>query len=132
MESPEESVAAALIAVAAKLTAQVIGMPAGGACLPALPEGPGEVPGDGPGDDGNWGWQSCTENLHHFSMRGPIRSYKFDLQTSAVAPCTRIFNGSAVLQTMELSHRYGGYKLADDDGIGVNHLIWSNGLLDPW
>ena len=22
---------------------------------------------------------------------------------------------------MELTHRYGGYKLADGDGIGVNH-----------
>ena len=36
----------------------------GAKCFPTLPEGPGEVPGDGPGDDSAWGWQSCTENLH--------------------------------------------------------------------
>ena len=131
-EDEEESAGASLIAAAAKITAQVIGKPAGGGCLPALPEGPGEVPGDGPGDDSNWGWQSCTENLHQFSARGPIRSYTFDLQRSAIGPCQKIFNGSAILQPEELTRRYGGYKLGDGAGIGVNHLIWSNGLLDPW
>jgi|EP01047_Picozoa_sp_COSAG01_P052951 hypothetical protein len=63
--------------------------------MAALAEGPGEVPGDGPGDDSNWGWQSCTENLHQFSMRGPIRKYTFDLHKSALEPCARVFNGAA-------------------------------------
>ena len=63
-----------LVAAAADITAKVIGKPPNG-CLPTLTEGPGEVPGDGPGDDSAWGWQSCTENLHQFSARGPVRSY---------------------------------------------------------
>ena len=65
---------AKLVAAAADITAKVIGKPPNG-CIPTLTEGPGEVPGDGPGDDSAWGYQSCTENLHQFSARGPIRSY---------------------------------------------------------
>ena len=65
---------AKLVAAAADITAKVIGKPPNG-CIPTLTEGPGEVPGDGPGDDSAWGFQSCTENLHQFSARGPIRSY---------------------------------------------------------
>ena len=54
------------------------------------------------------------------------------LKRSALEPCAAIFNRTAVLQPDELTRRYGGYRLADGNGIGVNHLIWSNGLLDPW
>jgi len=121
-----------LIAAAAKVTQMANGKPPPGGCSPALTEGPGGVPGDGPGDDSAWGWQSCTENLHQFSARGAVRSYSFDLQQSAAKPCRAVFNGSAVLRPMALTHRYGGYKLADGAGVGVNHVIWSNGLLDPW
>jgi|EP01043_Picozoa_sp_COSAG02_P043387 pimeloyl-ACP methyl ester carboxylesterase len=63
-----------LVAAAADITAKVVGKPPNG-CIPTLTEGPGEVPGDGPGDDTAWGWQSCTENLHQFSARGAVRSY---------------------------------------------------------
>eukprot|EP00615_Pteridomonas_danica_P000926 CAMPEP_0114356294 /NCGR_PEP_ID=MMETSP0101-20121206/20855_1 /TAXON_ID=38822 ORGANISM="Pteridomonas danica, Strain PT" /NCGR_SAMPLE_ID=MMETSP0101 /ASSEMBLY_ACC=CAM_ASM_000211 /LENGTH=549 /DNA_ID=CAMNT_0001498657 /DNA_START=28 /DNA_END=1677 /DNA_ORIENTATION=+ len=105
-------------------------------CFPTLEEGPGGVPGDGPGPD-SWGWQSCTENLHTFSARG-IRNYTFNMETSANQPCADIFGndastGQPLVQpdTSLLTRRYGGYKIGD--GLtGVSNLIWSNGLLDPW
>lgn len=122
-----------LLAAAVGITQKVVGNgQAVGPCIPTQPEGPGEVPGDGPGDDSAWGWQSCTENLHQFSARGPVRSYTFDLEKSAKKPCGKVFNDTAVLDPMALTHRYGGFQLADGNGVGVNHLIWSNGLLDPW
>ena len=37
-----------------------------------------------------------------------------------------------MLDTEALTHRYGGYRLADGKGVGVSKIIWSNGLLDPW
>lgn len=98
-------------------------------CLPTLLEGPGGVPGDGPGPDA-WGFQSCTENLHEFSARG-IRNYTFDMQRSAVEPCDKYFDGAVRPDPRALTQRYGGYRLGDGKA-GVSNLIWSNGALDPW
>mmetsp|Transcript_11218 Transcript_11218/g.27581 ORF Transcript_11218/g.27581 Transcript_11218/m.27581 type:complete len:484 (-) Transcript_11218:288-1739(-) len=118
----------ALISAAATVTRFSLGI-SGKACVPTLPEGPGGIPGDGPGP-GSWGWQSCTENLHQFSARG-IRSYTFSLEDSAGKPCAQLFNDTANLNTTRLTQMYGGYKLGD--GLaGISNIIWSNGALDPW
>ena len=81
----------------------------------------------GPGDDGAWGYQSCTENLHQFGARGPIRDYTFAV-ASIASICAKVFNGTSVLDSTALATRYGGYKLADVPGV-VSNVIWSNGVL---
>ena len=94
-----------------------------------MDEGPAGVPGDGPGP-GNWGWQSCTQNLHQFSARG-VRNYTFDLERSAGVPCARYFNNTAKLDTHALTRTYGGYALGDGK-VGVSNLIWyARGLPTP-
>ena len=112
--------------VAAKFTQVALNANAT-ACMKELVEGPGGVPGDGPGPD-SWGYQSCTENLHQFSSKG-IRTYTFDLEEDAVKPCDALFNGTAVLNTSKLTDLYGGYALEDGR---VTNIIFSNGALDPW
>ena len=62
----------------------ITGLAASGTnCIATMNEGPAGVPGDGPGP-GNWGWQSCTQNLHQFSARG-VRSYSPHRPTRARA-----------------------------------------------
>ena len=116
---------AALLGAAAKISKAALNGNAK-TCMKTLVEGPGGVPGDGPGPD-SWGWQSCTENLHQFSARG-IRSYNFDIEADAVKPCERLFNGTAILNTSKLTDLYGGYALPGR----VSNIIFSNGALDPW
>lgn len=117
-----------LLAAAASVTDMVIGYD-GKNCLPTLQEGPGGVPGDGPGSD-SWGYQSCTETLHGFSARG-FRNYTFSYEVSGVETCKRLYNGTVRPDMDSLTRRYGGYKLGD--GLaGITNIIWSNGLLDPW
>ena len=113
----------ALISVAGKFTSNFLGLGAEG-CLEALEEGPGGVPGDGPGPDA-WGYQSCTQTLHQFSSESLVRDYVFDLKAQN-ARCESLFG--VVPNTTELSARYGGYDLPKT----ATNLIWSNGLLDPW
>jgi len=120
-----------LIEAAASFAAESFGYSSGGPCIATLTEGPGSVPGDGPGP-GNWGWQSCTENLHQFSSRG-VRNFTFNLQTNAIDVCNAAFNQSVSPDTTALTRQYGGYALAYGDvSSGVSNLIWSNGGLDPW
>jgi pimeloyl-ACP methyl ester carboxylesterase len=123
--------AEAKIDAAAALVKQYVGLPADGSCLPALDEGPGGVPGDGPGGVGAWSYQSCTENLHMFSSRGAVRDYKFDLN-AVHALCDGAFNGT-VRPTPSgegsLTSTYGGWGIPTS---GVSNIIWSNGKLDPW
>mmetsp|Transcript_9664 Transcript_9664/g.18969 ORF Transcript_9664/g.18969 Transcript_9664/m.18969 type:complete len:311 (-) Transcript_9664:188-1120(-) len=119
----------ALIDLAANVTFMAMGFDAkSGGCMETLPEGPGGIPGDGPGP-GAWGWQSCTENLHQFSAKG-VRSYNFSM-AKVVDTCSRVFNGTATLNTTRLTQVYGGYKLGDGEA-GITNVIWSNGGLDPW
>jgi lysosomal Pro-X carboxypeptidase len=132
-ESESNGDAKALIAAAVNVTDTQVGTHSTSACFPTLGEGPGSVPGDGPGP-GNWGFQSCTENLHMFSARSPIgspsgiRDFKFNL-TKISDMCNGIFGVRP--DPMALAKRYGGFKLGD--GLaGVSNLIWSNGALDPW
>jgi len=119
-----------LIEAAAHITKMAMGTEGSSDCMQALVEGPGGIPGDGPGPN-SWGWQSCTENLHQFSARG-VRNYSFSLADSAEKPCSRIFNGRAVLNTTRLTQLYGGFKLGDGLIANVSNIIWSNGALDPW
>jgi len=97
-------------------------------CMPTIgPQGPGNIPGDGPGP-GQWGYQSCTETLHKFSSRG-IRNYSFDYTTSAYEPC--MSNYHITPDPNALTSRYGGYSLVNGDA-DITNIIWSNGALDPW
>ena len=122
---------AALIAAAATITDVAFGYTPSGSCIPTFVEGPGGVPGDGPGTDA-WGWQSCTENLHQFSSRGGVRDYTFSLMQTT-KDCSTYFNGTNVLDNGKLTRLYGGYALGDGTGEKkVTNLIWSNGLRDPW
>jgi len=98
-------------------------------CMPTLVEGPGGVPGDGPGSD-SWGYQSCTETLHQFSSVGAIRNYSFSFKGQSNY-CQKIFNHTVSPNPNALTDRFGGYKLGDGK-LNVSQLIWSNGGLDPW
>ena len=113
------------LAAAAEVTKIVLGTGSPDKCFAALVEGPGGVPGDGPGPD-SWGYQSCTENLHEFSSDSKVRTYAFDLaaQTSL---CESLFDDTAPDPT-RLTELYGGYEIP----AKVTNVIFSNGLLDPW
>ena len=63
----KQSSSAALIQAAAKVTARVIGAPASG-CMKALTEGPGGVPGDGPGDDSAWVLSTALPSIMLISL----------------------------------------------------------------
>jgi pimeloyl-ACP methyl ester carboxylesterase len=70
---------------------------AGTGCIPMEqarnPQAGGGIPGDGPQPNNSWGWQSCTENLHAFSVpRGSWRSYTFDLARVS-ALCAKYYQG---------------------------------------
>lgn len=126
----------ALIDAAAAVTGMALGYDVtAGSCFQTLVEGPGGVPGDGPGQD-SWGYQSCTETVHEFSSRGKdgggIRKYAFDMQTSANAVCKESFPTQEVAPNpTALTARYGGYMLGDGD-TDLTNVIWSTGSLDPW
>jgi lysosomal Pro-X carboxypeptidase len=116
-----------LVDAAAAMTNLALGVDPSEGCMETLEEGPGNIPGDGPGL-GAWGYQSCTETLHLFSSRG-IRDYEFDYKTSALEPCTDIWNVAP--DTNALTMRYGGFDIGDGK-TDITNMIWSNGLLDPW
>ena len=97
----------------------------GETCFPALVEGPGGVPGDGPGPD-SWGYQSCTENLHEFSSKSKVRDYTFDFEAQA-SLCGSLFDDTTP-DPHRLTALYGGYEIP----AKVTNVIFSNGLLDPW
>ena len=68
----------------------------GGACLPAADATSGQagggVPGDGPANSSAWGYQSCTETLHPFSVpAGAWREYTFN--ETALATLCRAYYG---------------------------------------
>mmetsp|Transcript_41376 Transcript_41376/g.81054 ORF Transcript_41376/g.81054 Transcript_41376/m.81054 type:complete len:499 (+) Transcript_41376:89-1585(+) len=101
-----------------------------GACRPTLPEGPGNVPGDGPGK-GSWGYQSCTETLHTFSSHGRegrgIRPFNYTEEGGMLADRCRELYG-VVPDVQLLTQAYGGYQIART----ASHIIFSVGALDPW
>lgn len=115
-----------LIKAGAEVTNLTLGISSSDQCFPTLPEGPGNIPGDGPGKT-SWGYQSCTETLHKFSSRG-IRKYIFEFNRST-EPCGDLYDVSPDVQA--LTSRYGGYSLGDGTST-ISNIIWSNGRLDPW
>ena len=115
-----------LVQAGATVSNMTLGTASSATCFATLEEGPGNIPGDGPGLT-SWGYQSCTETLHEFSSRG-IRKYVFDFERST-APCAELHNISP--DTNALSARYGGYNLGDGN-TEITNIIWSNGKLDPW
>jgi lysosomal Pro-X carboxypeptidase len=124
--SDDSSRDSCLVQAAASVTNMTLGTAASSSCFATLPEGPGNIPGDGPGLT-SWGYQSCTETLHEFSSRG-IRDYVFDFARST-APCGELYQVAP--DTNVLTARYGGYNLGDGN-TEITNIIWSNGLLDPW
>lgn len=115
-----------LVEAAVTVSEMTLGVSRTGSCFPTLEEGPGNVPGDGPGLTA-WGYQSCTETLHKFSSRG-IRDYGFDFDRST-EPCGELYGVTPDINA--LTSRYGGYNLGDGN-TEISNIIWSNGLLDPW
>lgn len=115
-----------LLAAAGSVTDMTLGTRDDAGCFATLEEGPGNIPGDGPGLTA-WGYQSCTETLHKFSSRG-IRDYVFDFERST-EPCGELYHVSP--DTNVLTSRYGGYNLGDGN-TDITNIIWSNGRLDPW
>ena len=123
--------ASSLIEAAAAITASSLGG-SPGRCLATLPEGPGQVPGDGPGGLTAWSFQSCSETLHLFSSAtearnpkaGGIRDYTFDLGAQK-ALCSRLWGGQ-VPDPHHLAHEFGGYAISRKPGL-ISNVIWSNG-----
>uniref|UniRef100_A0A7S4BVQ4 Uncharacterized protein n=1 Tax=Chrysotila carterae TaxID=13221 RepID=A0A7S4BVQ4_CHRCT len=75
-----------------------------------------------------WGYQSCTETLHRFSVPpGAWRSYEWDERRLSDA-CFAAFGVRPRLDWIE--GWSGGYAIADLRT--TTNLIWSNGKLDPW
>ena len=129
----------ALLTAAATITKRALGVPfdfdeTASNCMATLAEGPGGIPGDGPGGVSAWSFQSCTETLHCFSSsvsKGNIRDFHFDIETKANTPCKKLFGRGPDINF--LANEFGGYKIADNsDKTGVTNLIWSNGGMDPW
>ena len=131
----------ALISAAADIVHMLMGPSATntttGACIPTADEGPGGIPGDGPGGISAWSFQSCTETLHQFSSRvsgtsfDGIRNFKFDMDNWVHPLCGNLFNGTVQPDVNRLAREFGGYKISDNPE-GVTNLIWSNGGMDPW
>lgn len=72
----------------------------------------GGVPGDGPAPREAWGYQSCTETLHHFSTPSDAwRHYTFDLQAIS-ALCASYYGVRP--QPHRLERWSGGWKIADE------------------
>ncbi len=98
-------------------------------CHQTLEEGPGGVPGDGPGGRNAWSFQSCTETLHEFSSRG-IRNFTFSYDRESEL-CRKTFDATTSPDPRALTREFGGYELSDG-GMKMSNIIWSNGILDPW
>lgn len=87
----------------------------------------GGIPGDGPAPAESWGYQSCTETLHAFSVpNGSWRPYSFSL-LGVSALCQRYYNVTP--RTRWLETWSGGYAIG---GGASSNIIWSNGRRDPW
>jgi lysosomal Pro-X carboxypeptidase len=121
-----------LLERAAQATALSMGYTLNGECLATPVEGPGNVPGDGPGR-GSWGYQSCTETLHTFSsvvrdpMRLGLRNYDFQQERPKLNQlCQELYH--VVPNTHCLKDRYGGFDIAKT----TSNTIFSAGQLDPW
>ena len=119
-----------LVRVAAAVSDRVNGWAAGDPCM-TFADGPGGIPGDGPGA-GPWGYQSCTETLHEFSSRASgVRgaAFNFSYADDAAAPCAALWGvaptraRSRAARRVRARRRRRRRRLAD-------HL--SNGGLDPW
>lgn len=95
-----------------------------GECVHSFDEGPGGVPGDGPGP-GAWGKQSCDETLHLFSSNTSIRNYTFNL-TLQDDLCRSLYGQTP--NTSKLTELYGGYDIP----ATATNLFFSNGGKDPW
>jgi lysosomal Pro-X carboxypeptidase len=101
-----------------------------GDCLAAFPEGPGNVPGDGPGLTA-WGYQSCTEALHEFSSHGRegngIRLFDYAKEIGGLVDlCDDLYGLQPNAEV--LTERYGGFDIART----TSNTIFSTGALDPW
>lgn len=89
----------------------------------------GGTPGDGPMPHDSWGYQSCTETLHAFSVpQGSWRTFSFSL-AAETAQCQQYYN--ATPRTHWLEEWSGGYDISAPDS-GHSNIIWSNGKRDPW
>ena len=91
----------------------------------------GGVPGDGPQNASSWGYQSCTETLHPFSVPpGAWRSFRFDLEEQS-ALCEAYYGVRPQMGHLETWG--GGYGLASaPPRSSLTNVIWSNGKRDPW
>jgi lysosomal Pro-X carboxypeptidase len=90
----------------------------------------GGVPGDGPEPGSSWGYQSCTETLHAFSVpEGSWRSYKFDPEAIAKL-CDGYYGVTPRKGWLELWS--GGYAIGGGGAAVGSNIIWSNGRRDPW
>jgi lysosomal Pro-X carboxypeptidase len=121
-----------LLQRAAQVTALSMGYLLDGTCFKTPLEGPGNVPGDGPGK-GSWGYQSCTETLHTFSSRARnphhlgLREYDFQSERSKLHRlCRELYQVQP--NTEIIKSRYGGFDLARM----TSNTIFSAGELDPW
>lgn len=122
-----------LLQRAARVTALVLGYELhDGPCLPTLEEGPGNIPGDGPGA-GSWGYQSCTETMHQFSSVARnanhlgLRHFNYTEEADdLIRLCRDLYN--VVPNTNSLAARYGGFDIAKT----MSNTIFSAGALDPW
>ena len=129
----------ALISAAAAVVHMLMGAPRATetGCIPTADEGPGGIPGDGPGGISAWSFQSCTETLHQFSSKinensyQGIRNFHFDMENWVDPICSKAFNNTVKPDLHHLAQEFGGYKISDNPE-GVTNLIWSNGGMDPW
>jgi len=119
-----------LLQRAAKVTALSMGYSLDGDCLKTPQEGPGNIPGDGPGF-GSWGYQSCTETIHIFSSIGRggkgVRDFSYDDEIGKLKQkCIDLYD--QVPNADVLAMRYGGFDIA----ATTTNTIFSTGLIDPW
>lgn len=121
-----------LLQRAAQVAALSMGYSLDGPCFETPREGPGNVPGDGPGY-GSWGFQSCTETLHTFSSvtrnssHLGIRDFDFQKERPELTQlCRDMYNVHP--NTEILKSRYGGFDIAKT----TTNTIFSAGQLDPW
>ena len=131
---------------AAKVTAMSLGYSLNDTnnCFVGLDEGPGNIPGDGPGL-GSWGYQSCTETLHEFSSAKMkmgensehsnssstkhfgLRDYDYESKQPGLdGLCRDLYNVTPNPRT--LTEKYGGFDVVNV----TTNTIFSMGELDPW
>jgi lysosomal Pro-X carboxypeptidase len=121
-----------LIQRAAQATALTMGYSLDKTCLETPEEGPGNVPGDGPGL-GSWGYQSCTETCHTFSSVAHnathigLRNFNFEKESPNLEKfCDELYQVRPNIHVLKL--RYGGFDIAKT----TSNTIFSAGQLDPW